>query len=204
MKTTPYTPGLTFEEESHTYYLDGVVIPSVTQILKEVGLVDFSGIDPEVLQKAADRGTYVHKCCELLFHNDLEIDAIDPEAVGYVNGFQKFLADQCGQGGFTILEMEKSVFHPILRYAGTLDILAQRGKENWILDIKTGSPQISYSLQTAAYENCFTEVYRRACLYLSKDGKYRLHPYTDNNDVRVWQACVGIYHWKQNAKKGKS
>lgn len=200
---TPYIPTLTFEKDTHTYRLDGVVVPSVTQILKEFGLVDFSGIDPDVLKKAADRGTYVHKCCELIFHNDLDIDAIDPEAVPYVQAFQKFLAEQCGHDGFKIIEMEKAIFHPFLRYAGTLDILAERFKEPWIIDIKTGAPQISYALQTAAYENCFPAVHKRACLYLSRDGKYRLHPYTDGNDVRIWQSCVSLYWWKRNAKGKK-
>lgn len=204
MKTSaPYVPTLNFDADTHTYRLDGVVIPSVTQILKEVGVVDFSGIDPHVLEKAADRGTYVHKCCELLFLNDLDIDAIDPESVGYVDAFLKFMKEQCGPDGFRILEMEKIVFHRLLRYAGTLDILAERGKERWIIDIKTGSSQISYALQTAAYENCFSEPHKRACLYLCPDGEYHLHPYTDCNDVRVFQSCVSLYWWKMNAKGKK-
>ena len=98
--------------------------------------------------------------------------------------------------------MEKKGSHPFLRYAGTLDILAEREKEKWIIDIKTGSSQITFPLQTAAYSDCLGGGHKRACLYLSKDGKYRLDPHLDFNDIRTWQSCVGLYHWKMNAKGG--
>lgn len=110
-----YAPTLTFEEDTHTYRLDGMVVPSVTQILKELGFVDFSGIDPEVLRKKAELGTYVHKCCELLFQQDLDIENVDPEALGYVRAFEKFLIEMCSRRpSFLILEMEKKVSHPFL------------------------------------------------------------------------------------------
>ena len=194
---------LTFDEETHIYRLDGVIVPSVTKILKELALVDFSGIDPVVLNKKAELGTYVHKCCELMVQDDLDRENVLLEARGYAQAFEKFLNEMCrGASPFRILEMEKRVFHPFLRYAGTLDILAERDNEQWIIDIKTGSPQITFPLQTAAYSDCLGGGHKRACLYLSKDGTYRLDAHLDMNDIRTWQSCVGLYHWKMNAKGG--
>lgn len=52
-----------FEQEGHKYIMpDGSLVKiSLTRLLAKYGIApDFSGIDPEVLQKAADRGTEIH------------------------------------------------------------------------------------------------------------------------------------------------
>ena len=51
-----------FRESDHTYWLGEKQLISVTQLLKKHGLTtDYSGVDAEVLQKAADKGSMVHK-----------------------------------------------------------------------------------------------------------------------------------------------
>jgi hypothetical protein len=44
---------------------------------------------------------------------------------------------------------------------------------------------------------------RRFALELHPDGKYKLIPYTDQNDFTVWLACVACHYWKINHLKGK-
>jgi hypothetical protein len=44
---------------------------------------------------------------------------------------------------------------------------------------------------------------RRFSLELSKEGKYKLISYTDQNDFNVWLAAVACHHWKKNNLKGK-
>ena len=55
---------LEYDDDSHTYLVDGVIVPSVTQVLK----VKFGGIyesvAPEVLKRAGERGTAIHKSIE--------------------------------------------------------------------------------------------------------------------------------------------
>ena len=55
---------LDFEEETHTYYVDGERVDSVTQILSKLFPNKYSDIDPAVLKKAAERGTQVHRAIE--------------------------------------------------------------------------------------------------------------------------------------------
>lgn len=55
---------LEYIDESHTYLVDGIIVPSITQILKYKFGGMYSGINKEVLQKAADRGTAVHEAIE--------------------------------------------------------------------------------------------------------------------------------------------
>ena len=49
-------PELTLDHH-HVYRLDGMVIPSVTSILREAGVIDYTMIPQAVLQAAARRGT---------------------------------------------------------------------------------------------------------------------------------------------------
>lgn len=53
-----------YDDDSHTYLADGIIIPSVTQLMKVRfgGKYDF--VNPEVLKNAANRGTLVHKAIE--------------------------------------------------------------------------------------------------------------------------------------------
>ena len=55
---------LEYINESHTYIVDGIIVPSITQILKYKFGGMYSGISKEVLQQAADRGTAVHESIE--------------------------------------------------------------------------------------------------------------------------------------------
>ena len=56
---------LIFDEETHTYYYDGVKAISVTQILQRKFNKKYDGIDPDILKRAAERGSYYHQCVEM-------------------------------------------------------------------------------------------------------------------------------------------
>ena len=57
-------PELTFEEKQHQYWLDGMQIPSVSEIMKPLSAAQYQEVDQEVLNKAAHRGTAVHTAIE--------------------------------------------------------------------------------------------------------------------------------------------
>lgn len=56
---------LKFEEETHTYWFNDKKCISVTQILHKLFPEKYSGIDSEVLKKAANRGTEIHNAIEV-------------------------------------------------------------------------------------------------------------------------------------------
>ena len=78
---------LTFDNSKHEYRFNGVVVPSVTQILKAVGLSDYSYIPTGVLQIATERGTVVHKIIEWYEQDILDASSIDPELKGYFESY---------------------------------------------------------------------------------------------------------------------
>lgn len=55
---------LEYIDETHTYLVDGVIVPSITQILKIKFGKKYEGINKEVLQRAANKGTEVHEAIE--------------------------------------------------------------------------------------------------------------------------------------------
>lgn len=55
---------LEYIDETHTYLVDGVIVPSITQILKIKFGNKYAEVSAEVLQNAAEKGTAVHEAIE--------------------------------------------------------------------------------------------------------------------------------------------
>lgn len=196
---------LTFDEPTHTYTLNGVVVPSVTQLLKLIG-PDFSAIPPAVLERKRQLGADVHLACELDDLGELDDDATDPEVMGYVRGWRRFIADTGAQWTAN----EKQMGHAALGYAGTIDRTGYLfDREPWILDIKTAleAHQV-YGVQLSAYlmlvaanvSLSATAVWRRGTVHLLPGGTYRLHRYTSPADEAAFRACLALHHWKESTK----
>ena len=58
------TTELKFDEERHEYLLNGKKLPSVTKLLDNG---EYNNVDPEVLNRARERGTEIHKELEEYF-----------------------------------------------------------------------------------------------------------------------------------------
>lgn len=57
---------LEYIDETHQYICDGVLIPSITQIMKVKFGNKYNGVSKEILNNAAKKGTEVHEAIELL------------------------------------------------------------------------------------------------------------------------------------------
>lgn len=189
---------LTFHPERHAYTWDGIPVPSVTQVLRGAALMDVRIHNTE----AMDRGKDVHAACEFYDQRDLNWDTVRPELVGYVRGWEAFLAD-CQ---FKIVDIERMVFNPTYRYAGTLDrtgsgILGGAARQKVLLDLKTGSPARWHALQLAAYalalEPRSPDSWYRVGCYLSDDGGYMLRGYEDDQDFDVFLAATTVFGWRR-------
>ncbi|WP_313818749.1 PD-(D/E)XK nuclease family protein [Cupriavidus sp.] len=186
---------LLFDEASHTYTADGVVIPSVTQILAPLN--DLSFIKPDVLQYKRELGTAVHKATELYDQGELDEATVPAVVQPYLDGWIRLRAEL----SFEILGMEERVFHPAHRYAGTYDRLVLLDGKRCIWDLKTGGMFPSYGPQTAAYKNAVEKasgerVEGRFTVELRDDGTYRLHEMTDPEDWPVFLGCLALHRFK--------
>ena len=140
---------LEFDSATHTYRLDGVVVPSVTEVLKVSGLYNHAGVLPDVLEAAGARGHVVHEMLAWYDQDDLDETTLDAKWAAYLNGWKAFRADTKFAPA-AIEERCVSATQP--HYAGTLDRTGTaEGVSLAVVDIKTGRAQGADVVQVAAY-----------------------------------------------------
>lgn len=138
---------LEFIEETHTYIYDGVILPSITQILKTKFGKKYNGISKEILNKASQRGTEIHKAIE-----DYETKGSETQHKELRN--YKFLKKQfkfeCLQNEIPVVLFKDD--KPIA--AGRIDLVLKEGNNVGIGDIKRTS---TFDKKYVAYQ---TNLYR--------------------------------------------
>jgi len=190
---------LTFDEQAHRYFWDGKPVPGVTSVLSP--LMDFSLVDPELLEAASKFGTAVHKACELDDLGQLDEAELDDNLRPYLAAWRQFSADF--QVQWTLIE--KKVFHQTLRYAGTLDRFGMIKAPRWarheeaVVDIKSSTSLYpAVGPQLAAYARATPEaslLTKRLAVQLRDDGTYRHEFYTDPADFAVFCGLNTVSQW---------
>ena len=122
---------LEFEALSHTYSFKGETLPNVSSIMAPLTTEKNSGISQAVLDKAAERETTVHNSIENFLK--YEIDDIEPEYSTYFQAFQSFWADYRPK----LIRSEIRMYHRLLRYAGTADLLCLIDGKLAVIDYKS-------------------------------------------------------------------
>lgn len=184
-----------FDAVAHRYTLpNGRILPSVTQVIHEAGLVDTTWFTDE----ARERGTAVHLAIAL--GDDLDFEALDDRLRPYVDGWRAFLVDTRAE----VLVTERRVCDPVAGYAGTLDsILRMPDLGDYLIDVKSGGLPATVGLQTAAYRRAYLldqmtpTPLRRGCVHLPGDGSYRFVQLTDRQDEATFLAALRISLWKR-------
>lgn len=187
---------LLFFDENHTYELDGVKLPSVSEIIRFISREEYGDINQFTLDIASNRGTSVHKACEQLFKfGEAEITE---DIAGYVKAF----IDWKKKCGIDILQMEKAL--ACEDYAGTVDIIGVIEDEHVIVDLKTVSTvkKTLVKAQLNGYKRLVEEKYgsnikHLLCVQLMSNGKYREYPVA--LDDTEFNACLMLH--KAMAKK---
>jgi len=191
---------LKFSKTSHTYTNDGLVVPSVTQVISGVGLTNFGGISPDILQRAADFGTAVHRGCHLDDLGDLDELSLDPNLKPYLEAWRSF------RGGMIFEAIEQPLFHSGYGFCGTPDRIAKyystaHGKGMpAIIDLKTGTTVYpSTAIQLAGYAILADiPTARRLAVQLLPTGKFKVTEYTDRKDREIFLAALAVYKWGRN------
>jgi hypothetical protein len=176
-----------FKEKTHTFTVDGQVIPSVTQILKIIGLVQFFNCDGWYLK----RGQIIHQCCHMIDQGILDPNSIDPQIEGYIEAYLKFKDEYMPYGWE---HAEEPLYHPTYLYGGIPD--------RWgpLYDLKSGAGDV---LQLEAYAellraNSYDPGRQGYMLRLKEDGTYKLetHRY-DRKLLGVFLSAVSVFHYRK-------
>jgi hypothetical protein len=188
LKINEMADGLQFEEEKHVYMRNGIVLPSVTEILSP--FVNFDSVPTLALELAQERGTEIHFAIEKYINMRYD-SVLKDEYQGYYEQFKLF-ADKYGITQDNAV-CEVMGFNSVFNFAGTMDIIYKKGNDFYLIDIKTSSvasPKV-WALQLSGYEMIAREhgidFKDRFVLQLGKES-YKMHqmPIVRNEFMSAW------------------
>ena len=140
-----------FEAETHSYYLGGVKVPSVTEIMARGGMFNFANVDEGVMERAKSFGSAIHLACQFSDLNCLDENLLDNNLLPYLNAWKKFKKDFKLE--FEGENIERVVYSKRLQYAGTEDRKVKVSGKWWLLDIKSSATLApSTGVQLAGYQ----------------------------------------------------
>ena len=157
----------TIDGKRHYQTPDGNVYPSVTTITSlhgKEGILEWRKRVGEeeankISNKAATRGTRVHKLCEDYLNNELSLEGAMPNSIALFKQMQPFLDKYIGK----VYGIECPLYSHHLRVAGKSDCIAQFDGKNAVVDFKTANKPKqehwiqNYFMQCAAYAVAFEE-----------------------------------------------
>lgn len=196
---------LIFEPEGHRYLLDGVEIPSVTQLVAPLGSqqeVD-EGDDMELtIEAAAERGVVLHGYIEHRLKGGCRADYELPDAwMGYADAVDLFLAEHS-----VVPYLVETALYDLegdgTAYAGTVDCVADLDNTLTVLDWKFVSQvqKTKVGAQLCGYHflcvnnDIFPDAL--ACVQFLPDGTYRLYP-AGGGGVKDFDLCMELYKAKK-------
>src|SRR5258708_39564338 len=83
----------TFEEATHTYRENGMVVPGVTRVIDHAGLTSFENVREDILERRSKLGTIVHRCAHFFDEGDLDWTTVAEEARGYVDSWANLVTE---------------------------------------------------------------------------------------------------------------
>ena len=181
-----------FNEEAHTYTVNGVEFKSVTTILSAVGVTYY--FESQATEIAMIRGSFVHEAIKLFNDGTLDESTLDPVIEPYFQAYKKFMH----LTGFKTESWEIVSANTELGYAGTYDVIGILNNKRVLIDFKTGViNKVSCRLQTAAYAHLDSvgKLAARYSLQLKENMDFRLSkPYTNlREDYTKFKACKMVY-----------
>lgn len=199
----PAIEGLDFEEERHIYRFDGDEVPSVSTILKPLSDAKYEGIKRDTLEHAAAKGTAVHNAIENLIK--FGIKDLPVEYMPYLDAF----SDWWNEASPTVVGSEIRLYHKIMRYAGTADMVAYIDGELTLVDYKTTYTisDMTCGVQLEAYakalESMGVKVQHKMILQLKRDGRHEIHSYPvrDSGRWAVFGALKTVHDYLQANRK---
>lgn len=186
---------LTFDEVNHIYRRYGIIKPSVTQILQEVGLIDFSAVPKEVLERASNFGTAVHKTTELFDKNILDFSSVSNPIIPYLKAWQDFVDTY----QIKILAIEEKFYCSKYDYCGTIDriVYSETLKKEILIDIKTTSSiSPTVNLQTAGYAIGIEKPNITRMAVQLKENNFRAVLCNSATDAAYFLSALNVWKWK--------
>lgn len=154
-------------EEEHLYIKDGIIIPSVTQLLEKVFPDKYKGVPKWILERKASYGTKVHDLIEK-FEKEEKFEIKNT----YIECAFKEYKGLKEKYNIQVISQEEIVSYKNY-YAGRYDMIADVNNEYCLVDIKTTAEldKKYLSWQLSLYELAIGKKFDKLyCLWLPKGG----------------------------------
>lgn len=195
-KMLPNFKYLEYIDETHTYLIDGIEVPSITQILQKRFSKKYDGVDPETLERAAAKGTQLHDDIEALCKGEEVNDSQEVRDFRFLKRIYNF----------DVLENEVPVIlerngEPVA--AGRLDLVIQEEGKLGLADIKrTYNLDIDYvGYQLNLYRLAYQQTYEAKIDILRaiwlREGKRQYRRILVNEEL-AWEAVEQFYRKENN------
>lgn len=186
----------TFDPVLHEYRVDGERYSSVSEIISPI--VDLTMVPEDRLNFARDRGTAVHKACELDDLDQLDESSVDPEHVlPYLKGWRLFKREH--RPAFELIE--EPLYHDLFKVGGTPDRWMTIGRHRIGGDIKTVAKMgPAIGVQLSGYELLVGRekkwvTHARWGIQLRKNGTYAVTKYPD--ETAMFLSLVNLHNWSK-------
>lgn len=181
------------------------------------GEKDFSNIPPDVLRRAGERGSAVHKAIEEFLKSDMmKIPQIDLEYLGYWDQFKTWLAERTYLG--KIYGVEIKIISDTVGCKGIIDCIAEfKNKDDdktrvALIDWKTSSRldmfrtkcqmQLYYELLSVEYPDIAEKITELRVLNITKTG-YRWFKFDIDRELGKSILYIYNHYLRQEAERRK-
>lgn len=208
---------LDYDDDAHSYKVDGVKIPSVTRLIDSCfpkNLTNWAVTVGEeeyhrIIDEALDIGNQTHKWIEYYINNPhawnitdgmrLKNDLRSKETLDSVKAFIRWEKEFKPQW----LDAERKVYCDRFKYAGTVDAVAKINGRVCVIDFKTSKKIYKpYHLQVAAYAQAIKRMAGLRqwplgiILRLDKEtGQYQQKVFEPKDHFKTFVKCMELRQW---------
>ena len=189
---------LEFDEEYHIYICDGIIVPSVSEILK-TKFNDYANVSQYVLEQAREKGTALHEAIEVYEKTGQESDLQEFKNYLFLKKHLKF-KNISNELPVVYEENGKVLF------AGQLDQIVEANEMLGINDFKRVSApnKEKIAFQLNLYKIAYEQSYRKPISMLSfmqlRENKRKFYQLPINEKITK-QLLKEYYQEKNNGKK---
>ena len=198
---------LDYDEDAHSYKVEGVKVPSVTRIVDACfpkNLTDWAITIGEeeyhrILDEALDIGNYTQEWIEVYIEQGSDIPDREHNSFNSINAFLKWEQEFKPEW----LSQETKVYCDRFKYAGTVDAVAKINGRVCVIDFKTSKKIYKpYHLQVTAYAQAIKRMAGLRqwplgiILRLDKEtGQYQQKVFEPKDHFKTFVKCMELRQW---------
>ena len=198
---------LDYDEDAHSYKVEGVKVPSVTRIVDACfpkNLTNWAVTLGEeeyhrILDEALDIGNYTHEWIETYLKQDHATPDVGHSSFKSIKSFLKWDSDYEPKW----IDSERKIYCDKYKYAGTVDAVAKINGRVCVIDFKTSRKIYKpYHLQVTAYAQAIKRIdgLKRwplgIILRLDKEtGEYEQKVFEPKDHFDTFKKCLELRQW---------